>query len=389
MDNLRGTYAAARRQDKINIARKVVQLVHSNGGRFLRFKGDVNQEVYIEIGKERAVEKACQALRENCGQKKKEVRQMKRQLAKQAALKAGNPSGSVSKTSKGRSSVLSATKKSKPKPTPTKNAKDKSQKNNGTNKSNSSLWQISRRRSSASGGGQFDDPMEDEEDEVGVFDDAEPPAMDESTESDSMSGSDEDENVADASSYYIRYHQSDHQRKKSSVSQQNGQRPPTHRLMMQRPLPTNTTNQMEPSGWFCDFMNGGTSDVSSPSYQNCWETLFRALVEFKEVHGHCAIPPSPGSPHSGSSKEEREHARLADWASVQRQIFREIQNGRRAATEEEKIRFHRLQALGFVWNYDEWHWNRRYVDGCIYLTFLKFFLTLRVHLVEFSGMKSW
>lgn len=58
---------------------------------------------------------------------------------------------------------------------------------------------------------------------------------------------------------------------------------PTHRLMMSHPLPNNNQNEDVASGWLCDFMNGGSSDPTSPSYQSCWEELFVSLVHFKEV----------------------------------------------------------------------------------------------------------
>ncbi|CAB9525010.1 expressed unknown protein [Seminavis robusta] len=136
------------------------------------------------------------------------------------------------------------------------------------------------------------------------------------------------------------------------------QRPPMHRLIMESPSPSN--NQGTSSEWLIDSMNCGGCDASSPSNQATWEQFFVALVHFKEVHGHCAVPPTAGSPHAGSSKEEREHARLADFASVQRHLFREIQAGRRAASDEDMLRFRRLQAIGFAFDYEEWHWSRRY-----------------------------
>jgi hypothetical protein len=79
-----------------------------------------------------------------------------------------------------------------------------------------------------------------------------------------------------------------------------------------------------------------------------WEALFSQLVAFKKNNGHCAVPPG-----------WTENSRLANWASYQRQINREVKSYR-AATCLELTRLDRLNALGFVWDYEEWHWQRRY-----------------------------
>lgn len=343
---MKDEYAKAMRQDKMKIAQEIVDRVAAKGGRFLRFKGSVHEEVYVEIGL-RAAEKCCQALRENReGRCKtpKQVLEMKRDLAKYATSASKETSFSVGR----------ATDKDKPR-------KKKRKKDNrrkpppvvGVASKNNSLWQIVVPINKQSSGGRLGDPMDESDastlDATNVTQD-----INESSASAPSSGSDDD----DSSSTGIA---SEYESASSEHYQHNGT--PVHRLMIQHsdhPQNQNMHYQTAPSGWFCDFMNGGTCDPAAPSNRACFENLFRSLVQFKEVHGHCAIPPTAGSPHAGSSKEEREVARLADWASVQRCMGREVLAGRRYATEEEILRFQRLEKLGFVFDYEEWHWNKRY-----------------------------
>mgnify|MGYP005855280631 CR=1 FL=1 len=67
------------------------------------------------------------------------------------------------------------------------------------------------------------------------------------------------------------------------------------------------------------------------------------------------------------TREGKEAQQLCDWASLQRQLYRETFNGcRRKAKESEKARFERLERQGFVWNYEEWHWDRMYLEVMAY-----------------------
>lgn len=371
VENLRGAYAAASRQDKTTHARKVVQLVHDRGGRFVKFRGDEDEEVYVELDHRRAVDKTRQCLRECNTKKQKEARRFDEpedlfgsSRIDEAQPKAALPpvSGkyppangciatgfawarpSIENSNRLSPSEIPDTETSLVKAKePTASARTK---NSSTSMARDAAWWVS----------QFDNRGEEN---VGQFDNEKMAAMDESTgsEPEQMPATEDDVIAAIANdqplpSQSAVHHMSsfdtrDEAIARSTVSDRetSQQRAPMHRLMMQ---PQSTAEPAVESGWLLDFFG-----------HQSFEEMFLSLVRFKEAHGHCAIPPSPCSPRPGSSREEREQARLADWASVQRHIFREIKQGRRFATDKEKDHFARLQAIGFVFNYEEYHWTRR------------------------------
>jgi Helicase associated domain len=74
------------------------------------------------------------------------------------------------------------------------------------------------------------------------------------------------------------------------------------------------------------------------------------LKEFKSRYGHCAVPPV----HAGSSDLAHD-AKFARWCSGQRKMHREVRvEQSRLATSSELDRLVMLDALGFVFNYDEY-----------------------------------
>jgi hypothetical protein len=79
------------------------------------------------------------------------------------------------------------------------------------------------------------------------------------------------------------------------------------------------------------------------------DDMLKSLETFKRSYGNCAVPPN-------WTKDEE----LADWSTVQRQHYREVSSGYREATAEEKNRFKNLEAMGFSWDYDKWHWEEKY-----------------------------
>ena len=298
--------------------------------------------------------KCCQALRENREGRSKtpnQVLQLQRALEKFASMQSKQASP-TEKEVQVRTPKVKNTQKRKPPPTRAVTIR------------RSTLWQVSGRdlHSSSQSANKSLTSEDDTVENVtslkvnnSVKTDDSPPERSHALESDTCSGSgkfiDSDESSSESST--VGQNESTHPERQECGAL-------VHRLMAQGPAPTNVPDRVEPSGWFCDFMSGGTSDATSPSNQACFESLFRSLVQFKEVHGHCAIPPSAGSPHAGSSKEEREFARLADWASVQRCLGRVVRSGRKIPTEEERNRLIRLAKLGFVFDYEEWHWNKKY-----------------------------
>ena len=209
VEELKGPYAAAKRQDKMIFARKIVERVQGRGGKFLNFKGDINEEVYIEISEERKIEKACQALRENregrCKTRNQGV-QMKRDLAKLAAGKSNMASSAIGKA-----------KNKKPPQKSTEATKQTKRPNEGVANKSRALWQTTELGDRV-GGGIFEDPMEEDAEEDS-FEDANPPEMNESTASDSISGThnDDDDDGFDTVSEYDRYMKISQQRKRSTL----------------------------------------------------------------------------------------------------------------------------------------------------------------------------
>ncbi|KAG7346569.1 helicase domain protein [Nitzschia inconspicua] len=80
-----------------------------------------------------------------------------------------------------------------------------------------------------------------------------------------------------------------------------------------------------------------------------WNVNYRLLLEFYEEHGH-----------AGVSSDWDGNPELAEWATKQRQLFREIQSGYRIPTLREDNRWKQLQKINFPLNYEKWHWERKY-----------------------------
>jgi Helicase associated domain len=93
---------------------------------------------------------------------------------------------------------------------------------------------------------------------------------------------------------------------------------------------------------------GGPPKASDLLNQHHTHYLDR-LKEFKSRYGHCAVPPvRPGS------SDLAYDAKFAEWCSRQRQLHREVRvEQSRFATSSESDRLARLDALGFVFDYDE------------------------------------
>jgi len=454
VEELKGQYMKAGRQEKYLLSMQIVDRIYSKGGRFLILK-DGSSNTWIEMAKERAREKAAQAMRENRTGRTKtpaQIMQMKRNLAK------------LAKTSQTINGVVLDCEKSAKRP-PTKRSVVRVKKKTGTDgskqhktnnkreesqpskrrknrKSNGSLWkkpgsilsfynfeddcaicydggdllvcdggdneargcgrsfhlrcinhdtlpgddwicqECTKRELNIDvglEGYEFIGAAESEATKVSQVSEITLPFSALTTRKKDHDSASEDsfghQDIAggrrprERATFYYDPSQDNQSTDYFSSKLTRGHQPseqcygsyavPTHHLMMQNPDNENIFSY-KPEAWFCDYMNGGTDSTSAPSNQACFENLFRKLVQYKEVHGHCAIPPSSDSPQPWWSKEERELARLADWASVQRSIGRGIRKGTRQASEEEKSRICRLEQLGFVFDFEEWHWNKRY-----------------------------
>jgi hypothetical protein len=90
------------------------------------------------------------------------------------------------------------------------------------------------------------------------------------------------------------------------------------------------------------------------------ETMMHSLEIFRKKHGHCAVPPDDSLAVAPSAQTTKDTARLADWCSLQRQIYRQIWIKYREATDEESKLIVRLNALGFCWDYEAWHWEESF-----------------------------
>lgn len=69
--------------------------------------------------------------------------------------------------------------------------------------------------------------------------------------------------------------------------------------------------------------------------ENRWEEMFSRLVEYKELHGNCAVP---------TAKSE-----LGSWVSNQRMYKN------KGALESKRVE--RLESIGFIWNRFEEQWK--------------------------------
>lgn len=90
------------------------------------------------------------------------------------------------------------------------------------------------------------------------------------------------------------------------------------------------------------------------------ETMMHRLTIFRKEHGHCAVPPDDSLGVAPSTAAAKDVARLADWCSLQRQIYRQIRTKYREATEEESKVIDRLYGVGFCWDYEAWHWEESF-----------------------------
>lgn len=110
------------------------------------------------------------------------------------------------------------------------------------------------------------------------------------------------------------------------------------------------------------------------------ERMIPLLEEFAEKHGHCAVAPwdclnssSSAPPRRAKAAKHDQHDKadagvdknddeqvLANWCTVQRQIYREIESGYRDGSAAEKDRIKKLTKLGFTWDYEAWHWEQSF-----------------------------
>ena len=78
--------------------------------------------------------------------------------------------------------------------------------------------------------------------------------------------------------------------------------------------------------------------------ETAWESMFSALIEYKEEHGDCLVP-----------KRYKDNKKLGLWVREQRTQYRLLQDGEHSQITEERIA--KLEGTGFVWNTLETAWE--------------------------------
>ena len=79
------------------------------------------------------------------------------------------------------------------------------------------------------------------------------------------------------------------------------------------------------------------------------DEMLHRLQHFQWKYNHTAVPP-----------DWKQDVVLADWCTVQRQLYRQVQSGYGCYEESigmQNTLFETLQQLDFCWDYGEWHWN--------------------------------
>jgi hypothetical protein len=109
-------------------------------------------------------------------------------------------------------------------------------------------------------------------------------------------------------------------------------------------------------GFAWSFHNNGGKPESSRNTRNSlddnWDSMFKALVAYKNQHGHCLVP-----------KRYKDDPKLGTWVDTQRVQYKKLKRNfisplplQRRITSE---RIQRLEELGFVWSIRN-DWHKRY-----------------------------
>ena len=109
----------------------------------------------------------------------------------------------------------------------------------------------------------------------------------------------------------------------------------------------------------CNDLRCKESKANRAKFIFCEDEMLTRLRCFQAKYGHANVPLNWGS-----------DIVLADWCSVQRQLYRELQSGNIPPSSKEgavlivndpqsKL-FEELNAMNFSWDYDSWHWNHWY-----------------------------
>jgi hypothetical protein len=316
----REAYTLASRNTKVAVAQIVIDDVHANGSRFMREK---EEGVWVEIAQGRAVEKCCQALRE----KEKPV------VAKDSIFK-NEPIGLLAIVSK----------KLKPAPpTPKNNKKKKPEKKVVKKKRPPPPAAANARTKKRSKAFNFVSiPFPSPSPRLAVQKKRDYHASDDNTNTDgsvTVSEKDSDEEKTSDDDDDESGSSTDSESASEEV-QKNSKGQDRTPVLMDSPVNRVLCSQEGP--------------------------MMMKLASFKQQHGHCAVPPEwPSDPL------------LADWCIVQRQVMQCALMGYVTATKEQQSLVERLNALNFVWDYENWHWEYHFDQ-----------LVCSYHIAEAKGDKA-
>jgi hypothetical protein len=84
------------------------------------------------------------------------------------------------------------------------------------------------------------------------------------------------------------------------------------------------------------FVWDGQRNFCWDMYEAAWTERYEELVLYKGKHGDCIVP-----------RLYKEYPKLGEWVSTQRKLYRG--KGGKSPTEINRVRFDKLEALGFAW----------------------------------------
>lgn len=87
---------------------------------------------------------------------------------------------------------------------------------------------------------------------------------------------------------------------------------------------------------------------SIPHDEN-WNLHFEDLKKYRAYHGDCLVPLKNFS-----------NQKLSNWVDMQRTQYRLLNNCEPSSLNEERVA--ELESIGFVWNVNDYKWNRRYAE---------------------------
>lgn len=103
--------------------------------------------------------------------------------------------------------------------------------------------------------------------------------------------------------------------------------------------------------------DAGAVGVSSRlSHSSKWDVMFKKLLRFKEIEGHCLVP-----------NRYKEDTKLGSWVSTQRRQYKALEGGTTSKTVLPQSRIDRLESAGFVWETSDprrVEWEFRYKQLC-------------------------